>query len=72
MLEAAYEITISLVCVFVAGAMLGWFLQECLNTREKIRETEKELCSWNVHNHPNCRCSISLKDEDLGDDDEQL
>ena len=57
MLEAAYEITISLVCVFVAGAMLGWFLQECLNTREKIRETEKEL---------------SLKDEDLGDDDEQL
>lgn len=30
MFEATYEITISLVCIFVAGAMLGWFLQEYL------------------------------------------
>ncbi|WP_407462815.1 hypothetical protein [Methanobrevibacter sp.] len=72
MLEAAYEITILMICVFVAGAMLGWFLQECWNTHEKIKEKEKELYSWNVPDHVNCRCSMGLIYEDLGDDDEQL
>ena len=72
MFEAAYEITISMICVFLAGAMLGWFLQEYWNTYEKIKEKEKELYSWNVPDHVNCRCSMGLIYEDLGDDDEQL
>lgn len=71
MFEATYEITISLVCIFVAGAMLGWFLQEYFNTLEKIREKEKELYSWNVLDHVNCRCCIGREyPEDGVDDDE--
>ena len=72
MFEAAYEITISMLSLFVAGAMVGWFLQEYWNTRNKIKEQEKELSSWNVPDHVNCRCSIDLKEDDLEEDDEQL
>lgn len=44
-----------------------------LNTLEKIREKEKELYSWNVLDHVNCRCCIGREyPEDGVDDDEQM
>ena len=70
MFEAAYEITISMICVFLAGAMLGWFLQEYYNARNKIQEQENELYSWIADNHVNCRCSINYPEDGVDDEDE--
>lgn len=73
MLEAAYEIIISMISMFLAGTMLGWFLKECQHTHNKIKEAEKQYVTWYVPDHANCRCSIGIEyPEDGVDDDEQM
>lgn len=72
MLEAAYEIIISMICVFLVGTLLGWFLKEYHNTRNKIKEAEKQYVTWNVPDHINCRCSIAYPEDGDDDEDEQM
>ena len=71
MLEATYEIIISMISMFLAGTMLGLFLKDYQHTRNKIKEAEKQYATWNVPDHANCRCSIEYL-EDGVDDDEQM
>lgn len=68
MLEATYEIIISMISMFLAGTMLGLFLKDYQHTRNKIKEAEKQHVTWNVPDHVNCRCSIAYPED--GDDDE--
>ena len=72
MLEATYEIIISMISMFLAGTMLGLFLKDYQHTRNKIKEAEKQYVTWNVPDHVNCRCSIEYPEERDEDEDEQM